>query len=89
MASRKVIIIKEKILIVLVSLSIVLMILTNINLVKSNNNFDSTIQTVKGQLDMSEKGLITVPQPNYQLTVIISSIFFIVGIGAGWVLFNK
>ncbi|RLG12946.1 MAG: hypothetical protein DRN71_05555 [Candidatus Nanohalarchaeota archaeon] len=80
---------KENILIILVSLSLVLLIMTNIHLIKTQSSFDATMQTIKGQLDQSKRGIATITQPNYQLTVILSLISLAVGVGTGWILFKN
>lgn len=80
---------KENILIILVSLSLVLLILTNIHIIKTQNTFDATMQTIKGQLEQSEKGIATISQPNYRLTVILSLISLAIGVGTGWILFKN
>ena len=80
---------KETALIIIVSLSIVVMVLTDLQLIKTQNSFYSTMQTIKGQLDQSEKGIVNVPEPDYGMATIMSFVSFATGIGVGWLFFRK
>jgi len=80
---------KEAALLVFVVLSIVLFGLTNIHLMEAQQGLSSSLQTVKIQLEWSERGIVSIPEPNYRLVVVLSIISFVSGTGAGWLLFRK
>jgi hypothetical protein len=76
---------KDLILIGLVSVAIIVLVISNVILIKQQNEYQQMLQTIRQQLEQSQKGLVSVNQPDYRIAMVFSICSLIIGIGIGFI----